>query len=184
VKQLQQSAKTFLPKAILALGIIGLYFFLSESPWAKEHLKSNFERNIVAKDFTLPLIGAEPGDAGQFSLAEFKGSPTVVSFWASWCSVCRGETPQLIELNKEMKERGLNPIVNIASYDNLADIRNTERFKAGEFRNVIDKDGSVAQLWKVKGLPHTFVLDKDGNVIMSVSGALSEAKLAELRTLL
>jgi thiol-disulfide isomerase/thioredoxin len=104
VKEQQQSAKTFLPKAILALAIIGLYFFLSESPWAKEHLKLNFQPNIVAKDFTLPIIGAEPGDAGQLSLAELKGSPVVVSFWASWCGVCRGETPQLIEINKELRD--------------------------------------------------------------------------------
>jgi thiol-disulfide isomerase/thioredoxin len=180
----QKPAKTFLPNVFIALGILGLYFFLSESPWAKEHLKPEFSRQIVAKDFTLPLIGAEPGDAGQLSLSDLKGSPTVVSFWASWCGVCRSETPQLIELNKELKERGLNPILNIASYDNLADIRNTERFKAGDFRNVIDKDGSVAQKWKVKGLPHTFVLDKDGNVVLSVSGAMSESKLAELKTLL
>jgi len=179
----QKPTKTFLPKAIIALGIIGLYFFLSESPWANEHLKSNFDRQIVAKEFSLPLIGAEPGDAGHLSLADLKGSPTVVSFWASWCGVCRTETPHLIELNKELIARGLSPIVSIASYDNLADIRNTERFKAADFRNVIDKDGSVAQLWKVKGLPQTFVLDKDGNVIMSVAGALSETKLAELRTL-
>lgn len=180
----QQTARTFLPKAVLALGIIGLYFFLSESPWAKEHLKTTFDRTIVAKEFSLPLIGLEPGDAGQLTLSDLKGAPTVVSFWASWCSVCRAETPQLIALNKELKDRGLNPILTIASYDNLADIRNTERFKTGDFRNVIDRDGAVAQLWKVRGLPHTFVLDKDGNVIMSVAGALSGTKLTELRSLL
>jgi len=180
----QKSVTTFLPKAVVAVGIIGLYFFLSESPWAKDRLSSNFDRQIVAKEFSLPIIGPEPGDAGQLNLADLKGSPTVISFWASWCRVCRDETPHLVELNSDLRERGLNPILNIASYDNLAAVRNTERFKAEGFQNVIDKDGSVAQLWKVKGLPHTFVLDKDGNVIMSVAGALSEGKLEELRSLL
>lgn len=178
---MQLQKNKFLLNGLLALSIAGLYYFLSESQWAKGIAETKYDRRTIAKDFNLPVIGIEPGDAGQVTLASLKGTPSVISFWASWCNVCRGETPQLMTIANELQALGLKPIVAIASYDNAIDVRESERYRGGRFRFLLDKEGTVALLWKVRGLPQTFVLDQDGAVVLSYGGALTEIQLAEIQ---
>lgn len=174
--------KTYLFNGILLLVVLGLYLFLSDSDLARGLLQKNYDRRIHAKEFSLPIIGKEPGDSGHLSLTDLKGAPSVVSFWASWCRVCQTDLPHLASINAELAEIGLQPIVAVASYDEDVNVRTSARYKAGGFRFVLDKEGDVAQLWKVRSLPHTMVLDAEGVVRHSVSGALTELTVSEIRT--
>lgn len=178
------SKKLLLSNVLVILAALGLYLFLSNSAMVKGALEKDYDRRIHAKDFSLPVIGPEPGDAGVITLADLKGEPAVISFWASWCSVCKSELPELTEINRALNSLQLKPILAVASYDDAANVRGTERFRSGHFRYVLDKNGDVAQLWKVRALPHTIVLDGEGVVRLSLSGVLSASRVEEIRTLL
>lgn len=179
-----QRTKLFLFNAAIILAALGLYLFLSTNQSVRGFLEKDYDRRIHAKEFTLPVIGTEPGDSGTVSLSDLKGAPAVVSFWASWCSVCKSELPALAQINKELASLGLKPVLAVASYDDPVSVRGTERYRLGGFRYVLDKNGDIAQLWKVRALPHTVVLDGEGIVRISVSGVLTATKVEEIRSLL
>jgi thiol-disulfide isomerase/thioredoxin len=178
------SKKLLLSNTAVILAALGLYLFLSNSASINGLLEKGYDRRIHAKEFSLPVIGAEPGDAGVITLTGLKGEPAVISFWASWCSVCKSELPELAEISRKLASLHLKPILAVASYDDAVNVRGTERFRSGQFRIVLDKNGDVAQLWKVRALPHTVVLDGEGVVRLSHSGVLSAARVEEIRTLL
>src|SRR5271154_5850183 len=102
-------------------------------------------------------------------LAEYKGQPLLVTFWATWCEPCRAEYPMLNELAKQYAPQGLKVVgVNL---DDDGDIILTRRFIAGYkpvFPNYRKKKGdqeafmqSISPEW-TGTLPSTFFYDKDG----------------------
>jgi thiol-disulfide isomerase/thioredoxin len=92
---------------------------------------------------------------------DLKGKPAVVEFWATWCPPCRASIPHLNELNKKYKDKGL-VIIGISDEDQK---------KVTEFRKTLPMDYTVAidkkdlgQKLGVTGIPHAFVVGKDGKV--------------------
>ena len=111
-----------------------------------------------APDFQLDNLRGEA-----VSLAQFRGKPVLLNFWASWCGPCRQEMPFLQEIyeNQELQDTGLVILaVNIGESPATA-----ERFmEAGgfSFPVLLDIDNSVAGKYNVRGIPATFFIDKDG----------------------
>lgn len=115
--------------------------------------------NRPAPDFTLDALrGDQPG----FSTADLKmPGVKLVNVWASWCGPCRVEHPQIEALAAEgITIHGIN-------YKDTS--RNAERFLAelGDPYSLIgaDESGRIGIEWGVYGVPETFVIDGDGNVI-------------------
>ena len=101
------------------------------------------------------------------------GQVALVNFWASWCAPCRAEHPNLMD----MAERGV-PIYGVNYRD---DPKKAEAFlqelgnpfvKAGA-----DPNAKMALDWGVYGLPETFVLGPDGNVILRVTGPVTQRNI-------
>ena len=105
-----------------------------------------------APDFQLDNLRGEA-----VSLAQFRGKPVLLNFWASWCGPCRQEMPFLQEIyeNQELQDTGLVILaVNIGESPATA-----ERFmEAGgfSFPVLLDIDNSVAGKYNVRGIPATF----------------------------
>lgn len=106
----------------------------------------------------LPPLGVEFLGA----TPEIKGKPQIVEFWATWCPPCRASIPHLNAINKKFKEKGL---VVIGITDETKD-------KVEKFQKSLPMDYSVAvgggklqQAVGVNGIPHAFVVGKDGKVL-------------------
>lgn len=92
---------------------------------------------------------------------ELQGKPAIVEFWATWCPPCRKSIPHLNEISKKYKEKGL-VVVGITDEDKAT----VEKFRKGmpmEYNVALD-DGSLGKKLGITGIPHAFVLDKEGKV--------------------
>lgn len=109
---------------------------------------------------------------GRLSLAELRGTPVVLNFWASWCPPCRSEAPRLERVWQRTRDRGV-----LVLGLNMQDVTDDARGFIDEFRisypNVRDPDDVVARDWGATGLPETFFIDARGRVVGHVIGAVS-----------
>ena len=131
----------------------------------------------LAPDFTLASPQGEP-----VSLSDFRGKTVVLNFWATWCPPCRAEMPELQHVWEERGE-GRDLIVLAVDVEEGAEAvaEFVENFGL-TFPVVIDADGSVADHYRLPGLPSTFFIDAQGvlrsQVLGPVFGDLLEAGIA------
>jgi len=148
---------------VLAYGMIG-----------QGRERSSFPvRRRPAPDFTLALY-----TGGQLSLAELKGKPVVVNFWASWCKPCREEAPILEEGWRKYRERGV-VFVGVNFQDDEDEARAfLQKFKI-TYPTGPDP-GHVAVDYGVLGVPETFFIDREGIIVNRFIGPLTRERLADL----
>lgn len=112
-----------------------------------------------------PLAGTTL-DGGHVDLAELRGRPVIVNFWASWCIPCREEFPLLAAALRNHAADGL-AIVGVLFKD---EAEPAQRFVAEErvdWPTVLDPDGRLAEAYRVVAPPQTYFIDRSG-VIRSI----------------
>ena len=106
------------------------------------------------------------------SLADFKGKPVVVNFWATWCGPCKLEMPWLQEFSAKYKDQGL---VVLGVVDDTEKPKSTiERVltTAGVTYPILFKDDKIEDAYGgVDGFPDTFYVDRNGIVREESEGA-------------
>jgi cytochrome c biogenesis protein CcmG/thiol:disulfide interchange protein DsbE len=128
-----------------------------------------------APDFTLPGL-----DGGTLRLSDYRGTPVVLNFWASWCAPCRKEFP-LFRETLEAKD-GRFAMVGVSTGDLRRDAKQFANEQRADWPNGFDADDSVALGYGVDPLPQTFFIRADGTVASHVVRALNRAELErELR---
>ena len=115
---------------------------------------------------------------GRVSLAELRGTPLVINFWASWCDPCRAEAPRLERAWRSAKARGVL-FVGLNQQDTREDARDFIRTFGLTFPHVRDGGNDTARTWGVTGLPETFFIAADGTVVGHVIGTVDETQLAD-----
>jgi len=115
----------------------------------------------------LQAVPARAQDA--FDLEAFRGKIVWVDFWASWCTPCRRSFPWLNEVMARYGDQGLEIVgVNVDKERALAEefLRDTPaRFSIAYY-----PEGAMAAKYEVLGMPSSFLIDRDGNVISSHIG--------------
>ena len=112
-----------------------------------------------------PKFTLENLEGESISLAEFRGQVVILDFWASWCSPCRSSLPHLEDLGARYGEQGL--VVLGVSLDESGQDAATFLAENG-YANIItvwesyEASQEVKHLYGVEGIPHTFLLDRQG----------------------
>ncbi len=103
------------------------------------------------------------------------GKMKLVNFWASWCGPCRVEHPNLMALQSEGIE-----IVGVNYKDQPG---NAESFLSdlGDpyTRGGADTTGRMALNWGVYGVPETYLIDGEGNVVLRIAGPVTQREIDE-----
>lgn len=115
--------------------------------------------------FSLPKV-----DGGKTSLADHRGKVVLVYFWATWCGYCRRELPVAIE--KVGRERQGQPFTVLAvNIEEPRDLVAAYVKGAGVTSPVLlDREGTVAREYRVRGTPTTFVIGRDGRLVAWAAG--------------
>jgi len=112
----------------------------------------------VAPDFTLTDI-----DGNKVSLSDYKGKVILLDFWATWCGPCRMEIPSFIELQKTYGDDVVVLGVSLDQNGPKAVVPFAE--KMGINYPIVYGNGQVTQAYGgVRGIPTTFVIDRDFNI--------------------
>jgi cytochrome c biogenesis protein CcmG/thiol:disulfide interchange protein DsbE len=109
----------------------------------------------------------------QVTLADLKGKPALINFWASWCEPCREEAPEVAHLSRSL--RGRAAVVGIDYTDQEDGARSFLRKYGWKFPVLSDPDGIYGARYGFSGLPTTIVLDSEGRVAATLRGPQSAA---------
>ena len=124
-----------------------------------------------------PLFSLKLLDDGEFRLADMKGKPVVLNFWASWCHPCRIEAPVLQRVYAQYKDKGVI-FIGIALQDTEAKARGYIKEFSITFPNGLDTTGHIGEAYKMYGIPKTFIIGKDGKFSYIHTGEIAEPDLA------
>ena len=123
-----------------------------------------------APDFTLRRL-----DGQSLRLAELRGRVVVLNFWATWCSPCVQEMPLFQQYAQRYPSELV--VVGVNLQENL-DIVQAFVTKIGvSYPIVLDENGAVSELFRVVGLPDTFIIDQEGVIRKRHIGSLSRDQL-------
>jgi peroxiredoxin len=119
------------------------------------------ERELeIAPAFSLVTLDGET-----VSLSDYRGQVVLLDFWASWCKPCRTTFPAIHALAGELEDRGVKLLV--VSLDASAEASRQYLTDEGYATdNVLwgslEEARAVRNLYGVVGIPHTFVIDREG----------------------
>lgn len=116
-------------------------------------------------------------DGNPVRLADLRGRPVIVNFWASWCGPCVEEFPLLQQALDDHRTDGL-AVVGIVFQDRSEPARAFLARMGAGWPAAMDPNGSVAQAYGVYAPPETFFIDRQGRVAGRQVGQLSEGDLA------
>lgn len=118
-----------------------------------------------AEDFTLKTL-----KGGTVSLKDYRGRLIFLNFWATWCGPCRAEMPSMQRLWEEFKEEDFVILaIDIQEESKLVSSFMNERGLS--FPVLLDEKGKVARSYGIRGIPTTFFLNPEGEIIGKAVGA-------------
>jgi cytochrome c biogenesis protein CcmG/thiol:disulfide interchange protein DsbE len=142
-----------------------------------------------------PLIGRQaPPIAGQtihldeYDLAEHRGRFVLVNFFATWCTPCIREHPELVNFARRHEAAGDATVVSVVYDDRPKDARRFFEENGGDWPVVTDPDGRISVSYGVSGVPESYLLAPDGRVVTKLVGGVTAAgmdqALAEAKAVL
>jgi peroxiredoxin len=151
------------------------------------------EKNATGRGVSTEVGRAAPDfllkgtDGSELRLSDLQGKPVLVNFWASWCTPCRQEMPEIVKSYDAHKGDGL-VVVAVDLQENGDQVDGFAREFGMEFPIVIDRNGGVADAWRiggpVEGIPSSYFLDAHGVVQARAFGPMTADTLAQnLRTI-
>jgi cytochrome c biogenesis protein CcmG, thiol:disulfide interchange protein DsbE len=153
-----------------ALGVVLLSRLPSTSPTAVGN---------PAPDFSLADLEGNP-----VRLADLRGRPVILNFWASWCGPCVEEFPLLREAAAVHGEDGL-VVVGVVYRDRSEAARDFMTRNGGTWAAAMDPGDRVADAYGVIGPPETYFIARDGTIAGRQFGPIDAESLdAQLATIL
>lgn len=126
-----------------------------------------------APDFALRDL-----DGNVVKLSDLRGQVVWLNFWATWCTPCKKELPDIQKLYDEMRDRGL-VVLAINKEESAGDAGSFMASRDLSLPVLLDSDGAVYTQYRLQGLPDSFFIDRDGNIAAIYFGFLNEQKMRD-----
>ena len=120
-------------------------------------------------------------DGSTLSAQQLQGQVALINFWATSCTSCVAEMPDLIATHQKFKARGFDTVAVAMSYDPPSYVVNFAQSRQLPFKVAIDNTGAVARAWgDVKLTPTTFLVNKRGQIVKRFVGTPDFVELHQL----
>lgn len=146
-----------------------------------EKINGKFAKNPAVAQFLKRMEAVKPVSIGQpapafemsstdgkvIRLADFKGKYVLLDFWASWCGPCRQENPNVVSVFNQFKNKNFT-ILGVSLDDDKADWLKAIKDDKLTWNHVSELkrwDSPIVNLYKVEGIPASFLLDPQGKII-------------------
>lgn len=160
---------------LLALGVVATWLGVSTGGGTGTQRLDTGPRSGPAPAFAAPDLAES---TRTIALADFRGTPLVVNFWASWCVPCRREMPRLAAAARRLD--GRVAFVGIDYKDQRGDALAFARKMGVPYRSAVDPDGTIGDRYGIYGLPTTVFVDARGRIVGRYLGEMKGGTLDRL----
>ena len=103
------------------------------------------------------------------NLEDYSGKPLLLHFWASWCPFCKLEEGSISNINNDW------PVLTVAyqSGDKADVVKHMQNRNIEDWPTIVDQDSRLAELYGVKGVPTSYIIDANGNIRFTEVGLTS-----------
>jgi len=129
---------------------------------------------MQAPDFTLSTIQGQT-----VHLSEYRGQVVLLNFWATWCPPCRAEIPGLVKAYQQYKGKGFT-IVAVNLMEDKDTVTSFAAQQHMDFPVLLDPDGAAGSVFVGRGIPTSYLLDRNGVVRQVVVGSMPEDTISQL----
>ncbi|MGU9957435.1 MAG: TlpA family protein disulfide reductase [Arenicellales bacterium WSBS_2016_MAG_OTU3] len=120
---------------------------------------------------TAPVTALEDMHGVEFDIDDYKNQVVLVNFWATWCSPCIEELPTMQTVWESFDRNEFEIIAINAGETRKQVLEFLGKFETRlDFRITLDEPGETFKAWKVRALPASFVVDKQGKTIYKAEG--------------
>jgi cytochrome c biogenesis protein CcmG/thiol:disulfide interchange protein DsbE len=134
-----------------------------------------------APDFSVTMYDFEPLAMRneKTSLKDLRGNVVVLNFWASYCIPCRDEAPMFETIWREYRDQGVI-MLGLNINDPLTNARDYLEEFSITYPNAPDLGGKISDdKYRITGIPETFVIDPNGNIVRHFIATPSERDLRD-----
>jgi thiol-disulfide isomerase/thioredoxin len=111
------------------------------------------------------------------ALSQWRGHPVLVNFWSTTCAPCVQEMPALAQLYRELHPQGLEVVGVAMNFDTPARVYDfTKRYNV-PYPVALDLDGTVARRFRTDAIPHSFLINAEGQILMNRLGIVDVPSL-------
>lgn len=151
----------------LVAGAIALFI------WQENAARGGAADGETGQRTRIPELAFVDLDGNAGNLSDYRGKIVLVNFWASWCPPCRTEMPDLVRISKEYASKSVVVLGVAMDVGRLDGVRRFLQEMDVTYPVVMPR-GDSAALSSVRGLPTTWLLDKQGHITTMYSGAMKE----------
>ena len=138
----------------------------------------------LAADFSFTLYQGEAElGARELNIADLRGKPVVLNFWAGLCPPCRAEMPDLQEFHDEFSDRVVLLGIDVGQFTGLGNEEDARQLLVDlgvTYPTGVTEDGAIMRKYSVLGMPTTVFINSRGEVFRNWTGVLNSEKLAEI----
>jgi cytochrome c biogenesis protein CcmG/thiol:disulfide interchange protein DsbE len=155
-----QKTQRRLPTWIIALSFVILFGFLALIAWGLKRAQAG----PITVGQNVPPFSLTTFDGVTYNTADLKGKVVVVNFWASWCKPCEQEAAEM-QTTWQMYEPGQQVVFLGVDYvDTEPEARKyLDKFSI-TYPNGPDMRTEVSQMFRIRGVPETYILDREGRL--------------------
>jgi cytochrome c biogenesis protein CcmG, thiol:disulfide interchange protein DsbE len=171
----QTKTSSMVWRVIALLVVVGLVIVLAFGLRARYAAQP---RSGAAPDFTMPLYAGYDGGLGkqQVRLADLRGQVVFINFWASWCVPCREEQPVLEKLWRQYRAKGV-VFLGIDYVDTEPAALQYLKDFGVTYPNGPDLGTKISPKYHIQGVPESFLVDQQGNIVWFKIAPIAEAEL-------
>lgn len=122
-------------------------------------------------DKKVPEVQLKDTDGETINTGELEndGNPIIISFWATWCTPCKKELNTINEMYVDWQDETGVRLVAVSVDDERTKNRVVPYVdsKAWEYQILLDPNGEFKRAMGVNNVPHTFLIDGEGNIVYS-----------------
>jgi peroxiredoxin len=134
------------------------------------------DRVRQSADFTLSDMAGK-----NWTLKDLRGSVVLVNFWATWCPPCRKEMPDLDALYRRFAPKGL--VILAISDEEAAKVQPFLAEHPVGYPVLLDPGRKVNELFRIEGIPKSFVYDRDGKLVAQAIDMRTERQFLQMLAL-
>jgi peroxiredoxin len=170
-------ARNIAAVALLLGAYVMVQYLASQPPSPAMAPAASPMRKPFPVDFTLPDV-----HGNSFHLSDFRGQVVLVNFWATWCHPCRAEMPSMEALYQSYQHKGLTVLAISSDRQGPEAVASFVRDNTLTFPVLLDPENIVGTHLQVRGIPTSYLLDKQGHITGMELGAKNwhSAKIRQL----